>query len=216
MSFTHIFFDLDGTLTDSAPGIIRSVQYALESFHIHKETAELLYFIGPPLKDSFASFFDNDPELTLAAVAKYREYYSVTGIFENSLYAGIADLLTELCRAGHTLCVATSKPEPFALRVLEHFTIREAFAVIAGAELQGSRNSKTDVLRHACRMAGVDPSQGGCCMVGDRKYDILGAHAVGMPALGVLYGYGGRAELEDAGANYLCATVHELRKMLLA
>lgn len=211
----YLFFDLDGTVTDSKTGIIRSVQYALKFFDIVRADDALLYFIGPPLKDSFGKLFDGDTVKAELAVKKYREYYSETGIFENELYEGVADLLADLRRKGRTISLATSKPEPFALRILDHFGIAGLFDHVAGAELTGPRNSKTAVLRHACGLCGVaDMAQ--CLMVGDRKYDILGAHAVGMDCTGVLYGYGSRSELEEAGADSLCADVASLRQHLLA
>ena len=214
MTYTHIFFDLDGTLTDSKPGIIRSVEHALNFFHIHVPPEQLIPFIGPPLRDSFAPFFDNDTARVDMAIQKYREYYSAKGIFENSLYGGIADLLHGLQAQGRQLCVATSKPEPFAKRVLEHFRIESFFSFVAGAELHGARNSKTEVLRYACTQLGIEDMKP-CLMVGDRKYDVRGAHDVGMACAGVLYGYGPRGELTEARADYLCKTVPDLRRLLL-
>ena len=210
----YLFFDLDGTVTDSKTGIIRSVQHALAHFNVSRADDDLLYFIGPPLRDSFGKIFEGDTAKAELAVQKYREYYTVTGIFENALYEGIADLLADLRGAGRVLSLATSKPEPFALRILEHFGIASLFDHVAGAELTGPRNSKSSVLRHACGLCGVADMQQ-CLMVGDRKYDVLGAHAVGMPCAGVLYGYGSRSELEEAGAECLCDDVPALRQLLL-
>ena len=215
MMYTHVFFDLDGTLTDSKPGIIRSVEYALNFFHIQVPSEQLIPFIGPPLRDSFAPFFDNDTARVDLAIQKYREYYSANGIFENSLYEGIAGLLRWLQSQGRHLCVATSKPEPFAMRVLEHFRIDGFFSFVAGAELHGARNNKTEVLRYACTQLGIEDMRP-CLMVGDRKYDVRGAHNVGMACAGVLYGYGPREELTEARADYLCASVDDLGKLLLA
>ena len=211
----YLFFDLDGTVTDSKTGIIRSVQHALAHFNVSRADNDLLYFLGPPLRDSFGKIFDGDTAKAELAVQKYREYYSVTGIFENALYEGIGDLLTDLRSAGRVLSLATSKPELFALRILEHFGIADLFDHVAGAELNGPRNSKSSVLRHACGLCGVEDMHQ-CLMVGDRKYDVLGAHAVGMPCAGVLYGYGSRSELEEAGAECLCDDVPALRQLLLA
>ena len=210
----YLFFDLDGTVTDSKIGIIRSVQHALAHFNVSRADDDLLYFIGPPLRDSFGKIFEGDTAMAELAVQKYREYYTVTGIFENALYEGIADLLADLRGAGRVVTLATSKPEPFALRILEHFGIASLFDHVAGAELTGPRNSKSSVLRHACGLCGVADMQQ-CLMVGDRKYDVLGAHAVGMPCAGVLYGYGSRSELEEAGAECLCDDVPALRQLLL-
>lgn len=214
MQYSHIFFDLDGTLIDSKPGIIGSVQHALKSFHISVPSEELLPFIGPPLRDSFAQFFPGDTAKVERAIATYREYYQARGIFENSLYPGVVELLRDLRRQKRTLCLATSKPEPFARQILDHFQISRFFSVVAGAELQGPRNSKADVLRYACVQSQVTNMRV-CLMVGDRKYDVAGAHAVGMACAGVLYGYGPRAELEEAGADYLCGGLEDVRGLLL-
>ena len=209
-----ILFDLDGTLIDSSEGIIKCVLYTLDFYGIKEpDTAKLYRFIGPPLSESFERYYGFSHEKAYEAVQKYREYYTVTGIFENALYDGIADLLADLRGAGRVLSLATSKPEPFALRILEHFGIAALFDHVAGAELTGPRNSKSSVLRHACGLCGVEDMQQ-CLMVGDRKYDVLGAHAVGMPCAGVLYGYGSRHELEEAGAECLCDDVPSLRRRL--
>lgn len=213
MKFNPIFFDLDGTITDSEEGIIRSVQYALDYFNVSVERGKLLPFIGPPLQDSFALLFPDDENRVNEAVSKYREYYSERGIFENRLYDGVRDLLEQLAESGQTLALATTKPEPFAVRIVEHFDIGGYFACVAGAQLNGPRNNKAAVLRHACQQLGVAPSSGGI-MVGDRKYDVLGAHEVGMPCAAVLYGYGPESELTQAGADWLCHDMEALRKLL--
>ena len=213
VKFNPIFFDLDGTITDSEQGIIRSVQYALEYFDISVEQEKLIPFIGPPLRDSFAQFFPEDQNKVQEAINKYREYYSERGIFENRLYEGVRELLQHLAESGQTLALATSKPEPFAVRIVEHFDIAGYFACVAGAELNGPRNSKPAVLRYACQRLGVSPSSG-CIMVGDRKYDVLGAHEVGMPCAAVLYGYGPESELIQAEADWMCRDIEALRKLL--
>ncbi len=209
------FFDLDGTVTDSGEGILRSVQYSLRHFGINRKNEELLFFIGPPLKESFALFFPDDPPTVDAAVAKYREYYTEKGIFENRLYSGIDALLRELRAMGRVCCLATSKPEPFVERIVRHFGIGDCFDAVAGAQLHGPRDSKEAVLRHACRLCDAgDMSR--CLMIGDRKYDVRGAHAVGMACVGVLYGYGDRNELQAAGADFLSRSVDDLAAVLKA
>ncbi|MDY0258386.1 MAG: HAD family hydrolase [Desulfovibrio sp.] len=213
MKFNPIFFDLDGTITDSAQGIIRAVQYALEAFNISASEESLIPFIGPPLRDSFAQFFPGDTEKLEQVVAKYREYYGEQGIFEARLYDGIADLLCQLAEKGHILALATSKPESFAVRIIEHFDLTRYFTCIAGAQLKGTRTDKPAVLRYACQTLGITPSEA-CLMVGDRKYDVLGAHEVGMPCAAVLYGYGSEEELKKAGADQICRDVKALRKLL--
>ena len=208
------FFDLDGTVTDSKAGILNAVRHALAAFHIERPEGELLPFIGPPLSASFGEIFPNDPGKVREAIAKYREYFSVKGLFENAVYPGMAELLSDLRQAGYGMCLATSKPEPYTLRILEHFRLMPCFDHVAGAELDGPRNNKADVLRHALKLCGVTDTAT-CLMIGDRLHDVAGAHAVGMPCVGVLYGYGSRAELEAAGADALCPDIPSLRAMLL-
>lgn len=214
MHWSHVFFDLDGTLTDSAEGILNSVAYALAHFDLSFSRKELLPFIGPPLRHSFAPLLGYDMLQVEVAVSKYREYFSNRGIFENRLYPGITEMLRACTQAGLVLCLATSKPEPFAIRILEHFEISHFFSVIAGAELHGPRNEKVDVLRYAYALAG-QPSFDSCLMVGDRKYDVQGAHAVGMSCCAVLFGYGSHEELHEAGAEIICSSTEELQRLLL-
>jgi len=214
MRFSHAFFDLDGTLTDSADGILNSVSHALSYFGLSIPREELLHFIGPPLLESFLPLLDHDIHLAHDAVSKYREYFSSTGIYENRVYDGIAEMLRAVSQAGLSLCLATSKPEPFALRIMRHFRLEEFFTVMAGADLHGPRHDKVDVLRHAHTLAGTPPLSR-CLMVGDRKHDVEGARAVGMLCCGVLYGYGSKEELELAGADFLARTVAEVQSLLL-
>lgn len=209
MSYQAVLFDLDGTVTDSAPGITNSAAYALEKFGIHVEDKDTLRpFIGPPLLDSFARFYGFTAEQSRQAVVYYREYYRDRGIYENAVYDGMEELLQSLRAAGKIL-LATSKPEQFAIQILEHFHIAEYFDVIAGATMDETRTDKADVIAYALEKAGIaDPSA--AVMVGDREYDVLGAKAFGMDCIGVLYGFGSRAELEQAGARYLAETVEEI------
>lgn len=215
MRWKYFFFDLDGTLTDPMQGITRSVQYALRHFGIEVTDLESLCpFIGPPLKESFRNFYGMNDAQADTAVAKYREYFAPTGIFENEPYAGIAELLAELQRAGAVLVMATSKPEPFARRIADRFGFADRFAFIGGATMDGSRTTKSDVIRHALgRLQIVDASH--AVMIGDRRYDIEGAAETGLDAIGVLWGYGSREELLAAGAKRLAADIPELRDMLL-
>lgn len=211
----YILFDLDGTLTDPAPGITRSVAYALEHFGIRADDpGELRKFIGPPLRESFRKYYGFDEEMTLKAIEKYREYYKEKGIYENRLIDGIDALLRDLTEDGRKLVVATAKPEVFAEVVLEHFDIRKYFRFVCGAELHGPRISKDDVIVYALETAGIgDPRS--AVMVGDREHDITGARRAGMECIGVLFGYGSREELQDAGAALVVETVGELRTVLL-
>lgn len=209
-----VFFDLDGTLTDPGEGITNSVMFALKRFGIEVTDRRKLYpFIGPPLTDSFMEYYGFSHEQAMLAIKYYREYYEPTGIFENKLYGGISDMLKALKAAGKTLVLATSKPENMAIRVLKKYEIFEPFDFVCGASIDETRTEKADVIRYALSVSGVSPKN--AVMVGDRKYDILGAHANGMQAVGVLFGYGTKDELEAAGAEHTVADVEELKEYLL-
>ena len=211
----YLLFDLDGTLTDPKEGITTSVQYALSSLGIVVENLDdLCCFIGPPLTDSFAEYYGLNPEQTQAAILKYRERFSVTGLYENEIYPGIADMLEALEAAGKTLLVATSKPQVFAELILEHFAIRQYFSFVGGSGLDGSRNTKGEVIAHVLSECGIsDVAQ--AVMIGDRKHDVQGAKEHGMEAVGILFGYGDRTELEQAGADWIAEDVAALQALLL-
>lgn len=214
MTVSYLLFDLDGTLTDPAEGITNCVEYALEKFDIHPSSKEELYpYIGPPLTYSFTNYHGLSQSNAEQAVAYYRERFSEKGLFENQVYEGIAELLGELQNYGITLIVATSKPEEFANRILEHFGLAQHFAFVAGCTLSGLRPEKTNVIAYV-REQYPDINAENTLMIGDRKFDIEGAHACGLPAVGVLYGYGDRAEMEAAKADFIVATVKELREFL--
>lgn len=211
-----IFFDLDGTLTDSKEGILNSFAHAAKELGLKKFSRdELEKHIGPPIRDTFLDYFDVCGEQNEAAVHIYREYFSRQGIFENEVYAGIATMLESLAANGKTVVLATSKAEPFALRILEHFDLMKYFTFVAGGIPDGSRMHKIDVLRHA--VAGVKVSDlSSAVMVGDRKYDVEAAAQLGIESIGVLYGYGNFQELTAAGASYIVKDVSELEALLLS
>lgn len=209
-----VLFDLDGTLTDPGEGITNSVMYALKKYGIDVEDRRTLYkFIGPPLHESFENFYDFSEEEAQRAVSYYREYYSEKGIFENALYDGMKEVLEQLTKSGKQLMVATSKPEYFANQILEHFGIAEYFSFVAGANMDGSRTKKEDVIAYALQQCKqVDVSE--ILMIGDRKFDILGAKKFGIDSAGVLFGYGEKQELEDAGATYLIEKPKDIVELL--
>ncbi|MEA4824230.1 MAG: HAD family hydrolase [Clostridiaceae bacterium] len=208
-----ILFDLDGTLTDPAVGITRAVAYALAHYGITVEDLSTLHpFIGPPLDDSFERFFGFSHERAVEAIGIYREYFRDTGIFENEVYPGIPEMLEKLQAAGKTLVVATSKPEPFAVRILDHFCLARYFTAVVGSELDGTRVKKDEVIAEALKRNGMQKRN--AVMVGDREHDVRGAGKVGLPCVGVLYGYGSRAELTAAGAAALAETPEELCRIL--
>lgn len=211
--YQTLLFDLDGTLTDPGVGITNSVAYALEKFGIQTADRTCLYpFIGPPLQDSFETFYHFSSADAKKAVAYYREYYEEKGIYENLLYEGMAELLADLSAAGKTLLVATSKPEPFAVQILEYFDIRNYFTYIAGAQMDGGRSRKCEVIAYALESAGIKDLSA-AVMVGDREYDIAGAKQAGIASIGVLFGYGSRQELACAGADYIVSHLDEIRRI---
>ena len=210
MKKKYLLFDVDGTLTDPMVGITKSVQYALRSYGIEVEDLnQLCCFIGPPLKDSFMEYYGFDEDRAMEAIGRYREYFRETGIFENEVYPGIERLLGKLKAEGRSLMTASSKPEVFVRRILEHFHLDAYFDFIGGADLEETRVKKADVIRYVMEETGIsDPEQ--VIMIGDREHDILGAKEVGIESLGVLYGYGSREELTEAGADYIIDTVDNL------
>jgi len=205
-----IFFDLDGTLTDPKPGITRSIQYALGKLDhpIVPTEDELTWCIGPPLRASFVKLLGGEASADLA-VSFYRERFSDVGLYENSVYAGIPDVLAELRKSGRRLFVATSKAHVFADRIIDHFNLRPYFERVFGAELDGTRADKSDLLAYALKTTAVDPSRS--LMIGDRSHDMIGARNNGVRGIGVLYGYGSEQELTAAGASCLCETPEAVR-----
>lgn len=215
LSYEYIFFDLDGTLSDSAPGIIDSVVYALYKLGIREEDrASLTKFIGPPLAESFPEYYDLDSESTDRAVEYFREYYREAGILGNEMYSGVPEMLEALLSAGKRLSVATSKPEPHARIILERYGIADKFDYIGGSLLDNSRIHKHEVIKHVMEVRELrEPKT--ILMVGDRAHDVDGAKKHGIDCMGVLYGYGNREELESAGAKYIAADIPDISNIIL-
>lgn len=214
MSWETILFDLDGTLTDSGPGIVHAATFALESFGIcGTDEKTLRRFVGPPLVESFAEFLP--PEDVELAIERFRAYYRDAGWIENEPYPGVHSCLQELKAAGRQLYVATSKLESMARKVLAHFDLLQFFDGVCGGQVDDPEaGKKVNVVRRVLRESGCgDLSNAILC--GDRKYDITGGHQAGIQTAGVLYGYGSREELEEAGADYLAAAPMELLTLLL-
>ena len=205
----NLFFDLDGTLTDSRPGIITSMRHALTAMGLEPPVDQaLLRFIGPPTHESFRELLSSsDPDLNARAIGIYRERYARVGLFENSVYPGVAAGLKVLAEAGATLYVVTSKPEVFANRIIDHFELRGYFRHVYGSELDGERSDKGDLIRHVLRHEGLSTDP---WMIGDRLHDVRGAKLHGLRSAGVLWGYGSREELAEAGADALFGTMPEL------
>lgn len=212
--YTYLLMDLDGTVSDPVEGITRAVQQALAAVGIEVQDRRLLHpFIGPPLKASFQEFYHLNEEETMRAIVKYREYFSSRGIFENELYEGMREFLAAQQKAGKQIILATSKPEIYARRILDYFEITPYFAFIGGSSLDQQRTEKDEVIRYILDTFPItDLSE--AIMIGDRRFDIEGAHRNGLPAIGVLYGYGSREELEQAGADALAADLRELSELI--
>ena len=211
-----ILFDLDGTLTDPKTGITKSVQYALRKFNIIESNLDcLIPFIGPPLSESFQEFYSLSPAEAQAAVGYYREYFTRAGMYENAVYPGIEAMLTRLAATGRELIIATSKPTVYSEQIIAHFGLERFFKAIVGSQLDGSRIHKAEIIAYILsQMPEVAPA--GVIMVGDRKHDIIGAKSNGLDSVGVSYGYGGVAELRQANASYIAASVAELENLLIS
>lgn len=222
MKIQAILFDLDGTLTASGPGITRSAQYALHRMGIEEpDASKLTFFVGPPLNLTFRERYGMNDEETARAISLFRERYDTKGVFENELYPGIVDMLKKLSISGHVLAVSSSKPQYLVEEVLSHFDIRKYFRVIVGSSADAEEDSrmgadnKAEMIRKTLtELAHMIPASP-AAMVGDRFYDINGAKANHLTAVGVSYGYGTREELEKAGADYVADTVTELEQYLI-
>lgn len=213
--FDIVLFDLDGTLTDPGEGITNSVAYALRKYGIEvSDRSELYKFIGPPLKDSFMKYYDFDEDKAEEAIAYYREYFRDTGIFENRVYEGVEDMLRSLHTDGKKIVLATSKPEEFAIRILEHFGLSKYFDVVAGASMDSSRSKKGDVIAYAISLC-ESFDKYTAVMVGDREHDIIGAKENGLKSIGVFYGYGSENELKTSGADYIVSRPIEVLSLIL-
>lgn len=212
----YIFFDLDGTLTDSQPGIYDSLRVMLGHFGIEKTDEELIPFIGPALWESLPKYCGFSHEMCLEAVKVFREHYTTAGIYNNRLYDGVVEMLETLKAAGKHIILATGKPEEQACTVVNHFGIAKYFEFLGGSSLDHSRCKKGQVIAHAMKNLGL--SEKDCSriiMVGDRENDINGAYQNGLEVCAVLYGYGSREEFESHGADYIVETVSDLTNFLL-
>ena len=214
--YSTILFDLDGTLTDPQIGITKSVQYALQRMGvIEQDLKKLIPFIGPPLTASFRLFYNMDEKQAWEAVQYYREYFSETGIFENEVYPGIPELLSKLRQEGRILGVATSKPEVFARRILEHFSLAVFFHGVVGSNLDGSMVEKDEVV--ACALKTMQPVDlKSVVMVGDREHDVFGARKNAIDSIAVGYGYGSEEELNRAKPTFFVRTMNDLYDVLLS
>lgn len=212
--FDLYLFDLDGTLTDPKEGITNCVKYALESFGIiENDMNVLLKFIGPPLYDSFREIYGMSHDDANTAVSKYRERYSVVGLFENDVLPGASDVLKMLKKAGKKVALATSKPHVFATRIIEKYDLIQYFDYIVGAEFDGTRNYKDEVILEVIRQSG-EKDLSKIVMIGDRKHDIIGAKKCNIASIGLRCGYAEENELEDSGADYIFENLYDLATFL--
>ncbi|MDF2437409.1 MAG: putative phosphatase [Bacteroidota bacterium] len=211
-SYNYFLFDLDGTLTDPQKGIINSIQYALKRFGIKKEDHELIHFIGPPLHHSFQEIFGTE-EKAFEAVDVYREYYSTKGIFENLVYPGMEELLNELTANNKTLFVATSKPKFFADQIVKHFKIDHHFTAVVGSNLDGTHTDKKEIIQTILNLVpNVEKRE--MLMIGDRKFDIIGAKYHGIDCAAVTFGYGSIEELQNEQPTYVINRIEELKNLI--
>ncbi len=217
MKYKTALFDLDGTITDSGPGIMNSIRYALTKHGLAVPSEETLRtFIGPPLKDQFQIVCGLTEEESLRLVESYREYYTVKGIYENSVYDGVPEMLKRLGEAGIRVVMATAKPEEFAVRIADHFDFAKYFEFIGGASMGEERTNKYEVIEYVLASCGISQEEReNAVMIGDRSHDILGAQKAGIHSIGVLYGYGSREELTGAGAERIADLPGEAADIIL-
>ena len=217
----YLLFDLDGTLTKSGDGIINAALYALESVGIHEtDMVKMQTFIGPPLEESFGTHYGYSAQECKALIAKYKEYYDDKGVYESAPYEGIPEMLREIRNAGYTMCIASSKPQDLVDLVTDHFQLAEFFTYRVGASMDRTITQKPDIIRLVIRKLSEltgeteEEIRAQSIMIGDRKYDVKGAHAVGIPCIGVRFGYAVEGELEAEGCEYYVDTPGELPGVL--
>ena len=215
MNFDYIVFDLDGTLTESKEGITKSIAYALSKMGIEPPELEVLEkYIGPPLIPCFIEDFGMSHQEAETALKFYRERFLEKGIYENAVYDGIKPLLEKLKEKGKTLVIATTKPTPQAETVLKHFGMFEMFDLVCGSNGKETLVEKPDIMAVAFKEIPLK-NRSETVMVGDRKYDVLGAKAHKISSIGLTYGYGSETELMEAGADFIVSSVEQLSALLL-
>lgn len=209
--FDTAIFDLDGTLTDSAPGIINSIRYAVNKLGYREMTdAELRSCVGPPLAEHIMKLLNISEASSLEFLKAYREYFAKKGIYENNVYPGVLDMLACLRKSGVRLMLCTGKPEPYAREVLRHFSLITYFDDVLGPTFEGKYNDKAEGLAELLRRSGAV----NCIMAGDRQYDIIAARANRISSAGVLWGYGSKEELNASGADYMVNSPLELVELI--
>ena len=214
--YQYLLFDLDGTLTNPKEGITKSVQYALRHFGIDVDDPDTLTsYIGPPLIPSFMEFHGLTQEQALEALQVYRQRFASVGLFENEVLEGVPEMLCALKQKGRFLAVASSKPEAYVIRILEHFDLLQYFDEVVGASMDEKRSVKKDVIEEALHRMGKAPGDRNVLMIGDRMHDIEGARLCGLDSLGVYTGFAADGELEAAGATYVFHSIRSMADFLL-
>ena len=213
--YQYLLFDLDGTLTNPKEGITKSVQYALRHFGIEVADPDTLTpYIGPPLIPSFMEFHGLTQEQALEALQVYRKRFESVGLFENEVLDGVPEMLCSLKQKGRYVAVASSKPEAYVRRILEHFDLLQFFDEVVGASRDEKLSAKKDIIGEALRRMGKSPGDQDVLMVGDRMHDVEGAKLCGLDSLGVYTGFAPEGELEEAGATYVFHTIKEMADFL--
>lgn len=213
--FKAVIFDFDGTFIDSGEGIRNCVEYALEKHNIPVgDKGKLNYFIGPPLNVGFSDMYGASPKQCDSLIADYRDRYEEIGVYESQIYNGMVELVKKLKKNSVKVGVASSKPTYFINKILNHMSLTDLFDTVVGTQLDNHNADKTVLINTALENLQIVDKKS-CIMVGDRMYDVNGAKGAGILSVGVLYGYGSKAELEEAGADFLAQDVTELNKILL-
>ena len=211
--YKNIMFDLDGTVTDSGRAIMSSVEYALSHFRITDQPREKLQtFIGPSLFDSFEREYSMSEDDCNKAVSLYRSIYEKERMYDVDIYDGIPELLERLKKSGHTVLLITSKPLVFSKKILEKIGLAEYFDYMVGPDLSDHSSDKKRLIENAVNTHGLKKNE--CVMIGDTKYDIIGASEAGVDSIAVTYGYGKNEEMKEAGATYMADSVQEVAGFL--
>ena len=216
LKHTNIFFDFDGTLSDTSDGVFKSFDYVADFYGISLADKSIYKtMIGPPLLESFTRVFGFTGDTLPQAMAKYREYYTAKGMFECRIYDGVIDLIKELRKEGKRILVATSKPEVYARQILEKKGILDLFDFVGGSDLEEAvRVNKVDIIRYVMQNLNIQDTSS-CLMIGDTHFDIQGAQKAGIESLGILWGFGSEQSLRSAGATYIAKTPLDVQKLIL-
>ena len=215
MRYKYLLFDLDGTLIDTTEGVLKSAQNALKFFGVNVELNKLMNFFGPPLKYSFTTLYGLSDSDADKAIELYNERYAEFGYVESRIFPEVEDILKKAKESGYILGVATSKPEDQAILMLKHHSIDKYFDVISGASPDGSISKKDEVIEQAFKRFGISDNKSNVLMIGDMKYDIIGAKKAGIDSFGIYTGTACKNELENENANYVAYSFNELKSKIL-